>query len=107
MSSFLCSGMTCFGMQKSLYRSVKRALLQFGMCFIEVLYEHNTLINSSFSYVDIFCFLRRKRISVLLIGLLDDFVLTDEFFILDVFYINFLFVCRFVKYFFAGGLRTK
>lgn len=48
----------------------KRALLQSGMCFIEVLYDHNTLINSSFSYVDIFWFLRRKCISVLLIGLL-------------------------------------
>lgn len=70
MLSFLCSGMTCFDMQKSLYRSIKRALLQSGMCFIEVLYEHNTLINSSFSYVDIFWFLRRKCISVLLIGLL-------------------------------------
>lgn len=71
--------MTCFGMQKSLYRSIKRALLQFGMCFIEVLYEHNALINISFSYVDIFWFLRRKRIYVLLIGLSGDFVLTNKF----------------------------
>lgn len=79
MSPFLCSGMTCFGMQKSLYRNVKRALLQIGMCFIEVLYEYNTLINSSFSYVDIFWFLRRKCISVFLIGLSGDFVLTNKF----------------------------
>lgn len=79
MLPFLCSGMTCFGMQNSLYRSVKRALLQSGMCFVEVLYEHNTLINSNFSYVDIFWFLRRKRISVLLIGLSGDFALTNKF----------------------------
>lgn len=54
MWPFLCSGMICFGMQKSLYRSVKRALLQSGMCFVEVPYEHKTLINSSFSYIGIF-----------------------------------------------------